>query len=131
MTNGIRNRKKRNSMNQADNMDQSIAAYPKDTQVILQKIRATVHEAAPNAEQAIAYGVPTFRLNGKNLVHFSVFARHIGFYPTSSAITKFKKEISQYKWAKGSVQFPLDKPIPYGLIKRIVAFRVREVEKKK
>jgi uncharacterized protein YdhG (YjbR/CyaY superfamily) len=106
-------------------MDAYIVSFPKDVQAILRKMRATVKKAAPAAEEAMSYGIPTFKLNG-NLVHFAAFERHIGFYPTPSAITKFKKGLSRYKQAKGSVQFPLDQPIPYGLIKKIVAFRVKE-----
>ncbi|NWF63661.1 MAG: DUF1801 domain-containing protein, partial [Chloroflexi bacterium] len=80
------------------------------------------------AEEAMSYGIPTFKLNGKNLVHFSAFKEHIGFYPTPSGIEKFKKELSAYEWAKGSVKFPLGKPIPYALIGKIVQFRVKEVK---
>ena len=93
-------------------------------------MRQTIREAAPEATEAISYGMPTFKLNG-NLVHFAAFKNHIGFYPTPSAIEAFGKEISQYKWAKGSIQFPLDKPIPFDLARRIVVFRVQEVSQKK
>ena len=89
-------------------------------------MRQTIRRAAPEAEEAIAYQMPTFRLNGKNLVHFAAFKNHIGFYPTPSGIEAFKKELSSYKGAKGSVQFPLNKPIPYDLVKKIVMFRVKE-----
>ena len=106
-------------------IDEYIATFPKDVQTILQKIRATIRKAAPQAEEAISYQMPTFKLNG-NLVHFAAFKSHIGFYPVPSGIEKFKKELSAYKGAKGSVQFPLDQPIPYGLIGRIVKFRVKE-----
>jgi len=91
----------------------------------LQKIRATIRKAAPNAEETINYGIPTFTLEG-NLVHFAGFKNHIGFYPTPSGIEKFKKELSVYDGAKGSVKFPLNKPIPYTLISKIVKFRVKE-----
>lgn len=107
------------------NIDVYIAGFPSDVQKILQKIRATIKAAAPNAEEIINYGIPTFTLKG-NLVHFAGFKTHIGFYPTPSGIVKFKKELSAYKGAKGSVQFPLDEPIPYGLITKIVKFRVKE-----
>ena len=107
------------------NIDQYIAGFPPEIQAILQKIRQTIRKAAPAADESINYQIPTFRLNG-NLVHFAGFKTHIGFYPTPSGIEKFKKELSAYKGAKGSVQFPLDKPIPYGLISRIVKFRVKE-----
>jgi uncharacterized protein YdhG (YjbR/CyaY superfamily) len=106
-------------------IDEYIAGFPKDVQAILEKIRMTIREAAPNAKEAIKYQMPTFTLNG-NLVHFAAFKMHIGFYPTPSGIEKFKKELSVYKGAKGSVQFPLDRPIPYDLISDITKFRVQE-----
>ncbi|MBK6792569.1 MAG: DUF1801 domain-containing protein [Anaerolineales bacterium] len=111
----------------ASPMEEFIARYPATVQVILQKIRAVIHKSAPRAEEAMSYGIPTFKLNGKNLVHFSAFKEHIGFYPTPSGIEKFKKELAVYEGAKGSVKFPLDKPIPYALITKIVQFRVKEV----
>lgn len=117
-------------MNKAKSIDEFIAAYPKDVQEILNKLRAIIKNEATAAEEAIVYGIPTFKLKGKNLVHFSAYPHHIGFYPTPGAIEAFKKELSQYKGAKGSVQFPLDKPIPYELIKKIISFRVKETEKK-
>lgn len=106
-------------------IDKYIAIFPKDVQAILEKVRATIRKAAPNAEEIINYGVPTVTLKG-NLVHFAGFKNHIGFYPTPSGIEKFKKELSIYEGAKGSVKFPLDKPIPYALIGKIVKFRVKE-----
>ena len=106
-------------------IDAYIASYPKDIQEILEKVRMTIRENAPGADEKISYGIPTFYLKG-NLVHFAAYKRHIGFYPTPSGIEKFKKELSVYKGAKGSVQFPLDKPIPYDLISEIVRFRVKE-----
>ena len=106
-------------------VDKFIATYPKDVQEILNKIRETIRESAPGAEETINYGIPTFTLNG-NLVHFSAFKTHIGFYPTPSGTEKFKKELSKYEGAKGSVKFLLDKPIPYALITKIVKFRVKE-----
>ncbi len=110
-------------------IDEYIAAFPKDVQVVLEKIRHTVHEAAPEAEEAISYQMPAFKLKG-NLVYFAAFKKHIGFYPIPSGIEKFKAELSVYEQGKGSVQFPLDKPIPYNLISRIVKFRVEENLKK-
>jgi uncharacterized protein YdhG (YjbR/CyaY superfamily) len=107
-------------------MDEYIAACPKDVQDILKKVRATIRKAAPEADETIDYQMPTFKLKGKNLVHFAAHKKHIGFYPTPSGIEKFKAEISVYEWAKGSVQFPLNKPIPYDLISRITEFRVKE-----
>lgn len=115
-----------NNENQpAKNIDEYIAGFPNDVQKILKKIRATIKKAAPAAEEKISYQMPTFFLNG-NLVHFAAFKNHIGFYPVPTGIEKFKKELSIYKGGKGSVQFPLDQPIPYGLISRIVKFRVKE-----
>ena len=99
--------------------------FPSDVQEVLQKIRKTIHEAAPDATEKISYQMPTFYLNG-NLVHFAAFKEHIGFYPVPSGIEKFKKELSVYKQGKGSVQFPLDQPMPYDLITKIVKFRVKE-----
>lgn len=108
-------------------MDEFISKYPPKVQTILQRIRSVIHKSAPGAEEAMSYGIPTFRLNGKNLVHFSAFKEHIGFYPTPSGIAKFKKELSAYEGAKGSVKFPLNKPIPYALIGKITQYRVKEV----
>jgi uncharacterized protein YdhG (YjbR/CyaY superfamily) len=110
-------------------LDAYIAGFPEDVQEILQKIRRIISDAAPDAEEAIKYQIPTFVLGG-NLVHFAAFAKHIGFYPTPSGIEQFKDALSAYNTAKGSVQFPLDSPIPYTLIKRIVNFRVKEVRDK-
>ena len=106
-------------------IDEYISVFPKDIQEILKKIRATIQKAAPGAEETINYQMPTFTLKG-NLVHFAAFKNHIGFYPTPTGIEKFKKELSAYKGAKGSIQFPLDQPIPYSLIGKIVTFRVKE-----
>ena len=109
----------------ANGVDDYISPFPPDVQKILQKVRATIRQAAPGAVEAIKYGIPTFILNG-NLVHFAGYKNHIGFYPAPSAIAKFADELAEYKQAKGSVQFPLDQLIPYALIKSIVEFRVRE-----
>lgn len=106
-------------------IDEYIDAFPKRVQVLLRKVRRTIRAAAPDAEEAIAYGIPTFKLCG-NLVHFAGFSRHIGFYPGPSGIAKFKSLIAEYSFAKGSVQFPLDREIPVNLIKKIVDFRVKE-----
>lgn len=106
-------------------IDAYIAAFPDDVQAILQQIRRAVHEVAPEATEAIAYGMPTFKLHG-NLVHFAAFKNHIGFYPVPSGIEAFQEELAAYKQGKGSVQFPLNRPMPYDLIRRIVEFRVRE-----
>jgi uncharacterized protein YdhG (YjbR/CyaY superfamily) len=107
------------------NIDEYIAGFPQDVQTILEKIRTTIRKAAPGAEEKISYQMPTFTLKG-NLVHFAAFKKHLGFYPIPTGIKKFEKELSVYKMGKGSVQFPLDKPIPYDLITKIVKFRVKE-----
>ncbi len=111
-------------------IDEYIAAAPTEVQAILNEVRATIKAAAPEATERIAYGMPTFFLNG-NLIHFAAHKNHIGFYPTPSGIEKFKKELSKYEGAKGSVQFPLDKPMPLQLISKIVKFRVEENQQKK
>ncbi len=112
-----------NSLN--NDIDKYISGFPEEVQIILEEIRTTIRLAAPDAVETIKYAMPTFVLNG-NLVHFAAFKNHIGFYPVPSGIEAFKKELSVYKGAKGSVQFPLDMPIPLGLISRIVKFRVNE-----
>lgn len=106
-------------------IDEYIAGFPREIQVTLENIRKTVREAAPDAEERISYQMPTFTLKG-TLVHFAAFRKHIGFYPTPTGIRKFKNELAGYEGAKGSVQFPLDQPIPFDLISRIVKFRVCE-----
>ncbi len=106
-------------------IDEYIAGFPKDVQEILEQVRQTIRKAAPDAEEKISYQMPTFTLKG-NLVYFAAFKNHIGFYPIPSGIEEFKEELSAYEQGKGSVQFPLDKPIPYDLISRIVKFRVKE-----
>jgi len=111
------------------NIDEYIAGFPRNVQAILEQIRATVKRAAPAAEEAINYQIPTFVLDG-NLVHFAAFKNHIGFYPTPSGIVAFKDELVPYQSAKGSIQFPIDKPMPLGLIRKIVTFRVREARAK-
>ena len=107
------------------NIDEYIADFPKDVQKILEQVRATIKKAAPEAEEAIKYAIPTFMLNG-NLVHFAAFKNHIGFYPAPMGIELFKEELSAYKGGKGSVQFPLDEPMPLELISKIVKFRVAQ-----
>lgn len=115
----------------AADIDEYIAGFPKDIQKLLQEMRATIHKAAPAAEEAIKYAIPTFVLNG-NLVHFAAFKNHIGFYPAPSGIEAFKKELAAYKGSKGAIQFPLDHPLPTSLISRIVKYRVaKNLEKGK
>ena len=110
-------------------IDEYISQCPEDVQPVLTRIRAVIKESAPRAVEKISYQMPAFYLNGM-LVWFAVHKNHIGFYPTGSGIEAFKEEISAYKWAKGTVQFPLDEPMPYELISKIVKFRVAENLKK-
>lgn len=106
-------------------IDEYIATFPPEIQSILSNIRKIVRELAPEATEKISYQMPTYYLHG-NLVHFAAFQKHIGFYPTPSGIEAFQEELSKYKGAKGSVQFPLNQPIPYDLIRRIVIYRLEE-----
>lgn len=112
-------------MKKPTDVDEYITGYPKEIQKLLQQLRATVKKAAPQANEVISYGMPAFKMNGM-LVWFAAHTKHIGFYPRVSGIKVFKKELSIYKGAEGSVQFPLDKPLPLGLITKIVKFRVNE-----
>lgn len=114
-----------NGKTQIHTIDEYISSFPKNVQTILEQLRRAIKESAPLAEETINYGIPTFKLQG-NLVHFAAFKNHIGFYPTPSAITFFKHELSKYKQAKGSIQFPINQPIPFELIKKIVNYRVNE-----
>ncbi len=116
-------------MEKITSIDTFIAQYPPAVQKILHQLRKTILQAAPKAEACINYGIPTFKYHG-NLVHFSAYEKHIGFYPGSEGIEHFQNEIAAYKSAKGSVQFPLDKPIPYALVKKMTAFRVKQNEAK-
>lgn len=113
-----------------ENIDSYIALFPKEIQIILNQIRGTIKESVPFAEEKISYGMPSFRKNGKTLVYFAAFKNHIGFFALPSGNTAFKEELKLYKTGKGSIQFPLNKPIPYGLISKIVKFRLEEVSKK-
>jgi len=106
-------------------IDEYIALFPKDIQKILQQLRLAIRDSAPDAVEAINYQMPTFKLNG-NLIHFAAAKSHIGFYPTPSAIEAFEEELSDYEVSKGTVRFPMNKPIPLDLVKRIVRFRVKE-----
>ncbi|MEK4040515.1 DUF1801 domain-containing protein [Paenibacillus sp. FSL L8-0493] len=112
-----------------ESIDAYISGFSLEVQEILNTLRKVIKEAAPEAEEKISYQMPTFALHG-NLVHFAAYPKHIGFYPTPSGINAFKDELSGYKGAKGSVQFPIDKPMPYELISKIVTFRVAENLKK-
>lgn len=116
--------------NQYKNIDAYIRTFPGDVQEILEKVRRTIREAAPKAEEGIKYQMPTFMLGGKNLVHFAAWKNHIGFYPTPLPLIEFKKELAKYEMSKGAVQFPLEKPIPVALIKKMVRSRVKQVNLK-
>ena len=107
------------------NIDEYIVGFPQDVQEILEKIRSTIKKAAPDAEETISYQMPAFKQNGI-LVWFAAFKNHIGFFPKVSAIEAFKDELSGYELSKGTIRFPLNKPIPFDLVKRIVMFRVKE-----
>jgi uncharacterized protein YdhG (YjbR/CyaY superfamily) len=110
----------------AARVDEYIAGFPPGTQRMLEEVRALIRAAAPDATETISYAMPTFDLNGRHLVHFAGYEKHIGFYPVPSGVAAFKEELKPFKTGKGSVQFPLDRPLPTGLIRRIVEFRVAE-----
>lgn len=112
-------------MKKPKDADEYISGYPEEVQKLLQQLRATINKAAPKASEVISYGMPAYNLNGM-LLYFAAHKNHIGFYPFRSAIIAFKKELSIYKGAVGSVQFPLHKPLPLGLITKIVKFRIKE-----
>ena len=116
-------------MNKPIDIDNYIAGFPAEIQALLKQVRETVQKAAPDAQEAISYGMPTFTLAG-NLVHFAAFSNHIGFYSTPSGTKEFNERLSGYKGGKGSVRFPLDKPLPLDLITEIVKIRVAENVKK-
>ena len=112
-------------------IDKYISGFPKDIQKLLAQIRAAIRKAAPDAEEKISYGIPAFALKG-NLVHYAAYKNHIGFYPAPRGVEAFKKELANYKGGKGTVQFPIDKPLPLNLISKIVKFRVKKnLERKK
>jgi uncharacterized protein YdhG (YjbR/CyaY superfamily) len=117
--------------NQFATIDEYIASFPPEVQEKLQAIRNSIHKAAPDAEEAIRYGIPTFRQNGSNLVHFAAFKDHLSFFPTSSGVARFQEELSSYKLSKGTIQFPLNDPVPYDLVELITRFRAGETREKK
>jgi uncharacterized protein YdhG (YjbR/CyaY superfamily) len=120
------------SKGQYKTIDEYIARFPKNVREILEELRRVIRESAPKAEETISYGIPTFDLNGRHLVHFAAYKNHVGFYPGgSSGIKAFKKELSPFKTSTGTVQFPIDKPIPFDLVRKIVRFRVKENESRK
>jgi uncharacterized protein YdhG (YjbR/CyaY superfamily) len=108
-------------------IDEYIAGFPPEVQQILQKIRQTIRQAAPDAQEAISYQIPAFKLNG-NLIFFAGYKKHIGIYPVPSGSDAFNKQLAPYVKGKGTVQFPLDKPIPYGLIGKMVKYRIKETQ---
>jgi len=109
-------------------IDDYLLLFPDDVQLILSKIRLLIQQTVPQAAETISYGIPTFDMNGKHLLHFAGFKNHIGLFPTSSVVIAFKDELTGYKTSKGTIQFKLNEPIPYDLIKKIVKFRVAEVK---
>jgi uncharacterized protein YdhG (YjbR/CyaY superfamily) len=115
-------------MQKAATVDTYLESFPEDVQAYLVRIRVIIKEKAPQAVESMAYGMPAYKMNGKPLVYFAAFQNHIGFYATPSGHEAFGKQLSQYKQGKGSVQFPLNQPIPFDLIGRMVAFRVKENE---
>lgn len=111
-----------------NSVDKYIKTFPEEVQVIMQKVRATIMQKAPEAVESFAYGMPAYKTYNKPLVYFAGYKKHIGFYATPPGHAEFKSELSKYKQGKGSVQFPIDKPVPFELIGRIVEFRVLENE---
>ena len=111
------------------NIDDYVERFPKEVQQLLKKMRLTIRKAAPKAKEKISYGIPTFTLDGYR-VYFAAYKSHIGFYPGAAAITEFKKELSAYQGAEGSVQFPLDEPLPLALVSRMVKFRMKQSSSK-
>ncbi len=117
------------AMKMYSSIEEHISSFPPDRQKILEKIRETIHRACPEASETIKYGIPTFQLNGKNMVHFAGYAGHIGFYPSPNGMDEFKEELKPYAGGKGTAQFSWDKPIPYDLITKITKFRASELTK--
>ena len=114
----------------ANSVDEYIAGFPPETQKVLEELRALIQASAPDAAETISYAIPTFDLHGKHLVHFAGYEHHVGLYPAPSGMAEFEADLAPYKQGKGSVQFPLDKPLPTELIRRIVEFRVEENTRK-
>jgi uncharacterized protein YdhG (YjbR/CyaY superfamily) len=111
-------------------IDDYIAGFPKEVQTLLQQVRNAIKKAAPAAEERISYGIPAFNLNNRYLIYFAGFKNHISVYPAPRGSEEFKEKLAQYKGGKGTVQFPLDKPLPLGLISQIVKFKVKENKEK-
>jgi uncharacterized protein YdhG (YjbR/CyaY superfamily) len=117
-------------MDKPKSTDEYISNFPKEIQILLQEVRKTIKSAAPNANEGISYGMPAYKLNGKALVYFAGYKNHVGFYATPTGHNEFTKELAKYKQGKGSVQFPINEPMPLDLITKIVKFRISEVLKK-
>lgn len=117
-------------MSKFTTIDEYIKTFPVDVQKRLEKFRQIIHETAPEAVETISYAMPTFKLNGKNLIHFAAFAKHIGLYPLPHVIEFFRDNLTEYKHAKGSIQFPLNQPVPEDLLRKIVLFRIDDIDKK-
>lgn len=113
----------------AQNIDEYVGTFDESTKALLESVRRTIHEAVPEATEAISYAIPTFQLNGKNLIHFAAFKTHIGLYATPDGHEEFEPELSKYRRGKGSVQFPLNDPMPFDLISRIARFRAEQITK--
>lgn len=112
-------------------VDEYIKSFPKGVGATLKTLRALFKKLAPKGEEAMKYGMPTLRLNNKNVLHYAAYEKHIGFYPTPSGVKAFEKDLGKYKFSKGAIQFPIDKPLPMGLITKIAKFRIKEVPVKK
>lgn len=117
-------------MEKFDSVDDYIASFPKETRVVLKDLRARIKRLVPEAEESMSYGMPGYKLNKKPLAYFAGWKDHIGFYPTPNGIEAFEKELAPYKSGKGTAQFPLNKPLPYDIIEKIVEFRKKELERK-
>lgn len=115
-------------MDRGKTVEAYMASFPKDVQVLLKKVRATIRKAAPTAEEKISYGMPGYKYNGKVLAYFGGFKSHVGFFATPSANVAFKKELSSYKMGKGSIQFPFDRPIPYPLITKMIRYKIKQIQ---
>ena len=110
----------------AGSIDEYIAGFPQATRAVLEEVRTIIRRVAPDATETISYAIPTFDLNGKHLIHFAGYAKHVGLYPTPVGMEEFRADFAPYKTGKGSVQFPLDKPLPVTLIERVVRYRLNQ-----
>jgi len=117
--------------NKFETIDEYVEAFPENVRTILEKLRVTIRKAVPEAVESISYDMPTFKLDGKSLVYFSAWKHHIGFYSIPEGNEGFRKQLSPYAGPKGSLRFPLEKPIPYDLVNKIVRLRLKEIQKEK